>query len=222
MRDLSDELRELLTERAHAVPPPPAPGDTIVRRVRRRAAVRAGAAAGGVTLATVAIVAVGAAAVRTDPPGGDGVAGSGVCEPVTHHLPTSGEDAAKHVAGRIDYPRTPPNSGPHASSPALPSAPRSGAGAPTVEQLVHNLEHGYVVVWYEPAAADDAALDAALEGAPRKVLAAPWSRGPLPAPYVMTAWGHEQRCTVLSRQVVESFYEQYGHTNGDAPEGAAF
>ena len=142
------------------------------------------------------------------------------CRPVTD-LPASG--GSDHRAGTIEYERTPPNSGPHAARWAtVPRRVLTVDDAVPVEQVVHNLEHGYVVVWYDPRTADVRELAEVLGAAEqRKLFAAPWPRAPLPAPYVITAWGHEQQCSAVSGAAIADFAREHGGTNGDAPEATA-
>ena len=140
------------------------------------------------------------------------------CRPPTDH-PASG--ASQHVAGDVTYDRTPPNSGPHhAQWATVRKRVYTPDDAPPVEQVVHNLEHGYVVVWYDPARTDGGPLDDALTPAQvRKLFAVPWTRDAnLPAPYVLTAWGHEQQCTDVSGEAIANFVAEHGGGNGDAPE----
>jgi hypothetical protein len=57
----------------------------------------------------------------------------------------------EHVAEgtKVDYAQTPPDSGKHYPTPApFTKALLRRSRSPPVETLVHNLEHGYTVVWY--------------------------------------------------------------------------
>jgi hypothetical protein len=65
--------------------------------------------------------------------------------------PTEGQ---KHVSGHVDYKTNPPSSGNHFEIPAEdgPYAPES---APSTEALVHALEHGRVIFWYQPTASPE-------------------------------------------------------------------
>lgn len=147
-----------------------------------------------------------------------GAPASEVCQPVTHHPPSGASD---HVSPPVTYDRTPPNSGPHMGSWVIVNQRRFDAtDARAVEQVVHNLEHGWVVLWYDTALADVAMLDRALEAAEtRKLVAMPWvGTERLPTPYVLTAWGHEQRCTGVSGEGIADFLQAYAGRAGDAPE----
>ena len=219
MPDLPEELAAVLRARAADAPAPPGPDDAVVRRVRRRAGLRAGAATSGVAVAIVAVVAAGAA-VSNKTSGNDAVAGAD-CRPVTS-FPLD-DLQPDHPMEPIDYDRTPPNSGPHDPRPVpRPERRYDVEDAPPVERVVHNLEHGWVVVWYDAGRADTTRLDAALLSADfPKMFAVPWTRGGLPAPYVVTAWGHEQRCAEVDGATLEEFAAEHGGENGDAPEPRA-
>ena len=142
------------------------------------------------------------------------------CQEMTDVQPSG---ANEHVEGTVSYTRVPPSSGRHATSPARIVKRRYLVNdAPPVEQVVHNLEHGWVVVWYDPNAADLVTLDEALDKADeRKLVAVPYTRGSLPTPYVLTAWGHEQRCTAASGPALADFLAAHGGPNNDAPESNA-
>ena len=56
---------------------------------------------------------------------------------------------AQHVSGRVEYKTNPATSGSHDQLPAQDGAYLK---APPVENLVHELEHGRVIVWYQPNA----------------------------------------------------------------------
>jgi hypothetical protein len=149
-----------------------------------------------------------------------------------HNDPNS--PAANHVTTAIDYtkgkygdtangtPAIPPSGGEHNPVP-LPDNPRfftidSGARA---ERAVHNLEHGYIVGWYDSKlpAADVAKLktfgtDPSLD----HLLIVPWLDGDLPADkhFVLTSWARTDRCGSVSEDVVKNFYTD--HVNTLAPE----
>ena len=70
------------------------------------------------------------------------------CDPVAEHEATGNQD---HVAEgtKVNYSQAPPDSGAHYPSPApFTKHIYAEADRPAVETLVHNLEHGYTVVWY--------------------------------------------------------------------------
>jgi hypothetical protein len=139
---------------------------------RRKRMIGYGAAGALVLAAVSAIVAVVLASGGDDGGnGGDGRSaepGSSDVEAVAIPKPgaTNLEDAAKaanceleqhesegrdHVSGEVDYKTSPPNSGNHFEFPAEDGI-YAGEGAPTLESLVHSLEHGRVVFWHQPGA----------------------------------------------------------------------
>jgi len=160
------------------------------------------------------------------------------CDPVITDPATGSSD---HVGPgtsspdklHIDYQTAPPSSGPHLAQPAL-SERRvyTQADAPAVEALVHNLEHGYTILWYDPSVeASQGSQFAALADrvnampeAQNKFIITPWDtkRGAFPEgkKYALTHWyadvdlktgkigeqsGKRQYCGGLNLGVVESF-----------------
>jgi hypothetical protein len=138
---------------------------------------------------------------------------------------------------QIEYASAPPTSGPHYSVPASFNRKfYTPSDTPAVESLVHNLEHGYTILWYDPAVldeqestltelatkvTDDEDVAEAVNG---KFIVAPWDveRGALPdgTAYALTHWGAEQgyrqHCGDLSGEVVRDFVT--AHPSSDAPE----
>jgi hypothetical protein len=144
-----------------------------------------------------------------------------------------------HIANQaIDYskddfgdtkggtPAIPPSGGKHNPVP-LGDTNRfySLASKPRPERAVHNLEHGYVVAWYDSKlpAADVAKLQTlAKNPADSRLLVVGWWQGDLPAGkhVVYTAWGRTDRCSSVSDAMVQAFYGK--HLNASlAPEAGA-
>lgn len=131
----------------------------------------------------------------------------------------------QHIEGRIDYTWSPPYGGPHNPQP-LPRKPqvvRAGLAPPLVaERAVHNLEHGYVVVWYDrDAELDDVnAIEDELNGRRLdKVLVVPWDRTRFDGPsFRLAAWGYLQPCERPDADAIEAFLADHGGENGAAPE----
>lgn len=146
-----------------------------------------------------------------------------------------------HVdTGTLEYETVPPSFGPHRTMWTDFGVSFYGPDeAPEVEQLVHNLEHGYNVVWYdETVAADDAQLEA-LRGLSEAIPAsevtdgqvskakfkvAPWddAYGELPEGMHLgiTHWGADegfvQHCAAVSGAAIDSFVVAHPYT--DSPE----
>ncbi len=142
----------------------------------------------------------------------------------------------------IQYETAPPSHGRHFASPMTVNRRGFYApdDAPRVEELVHNLEHGYNIVWYAPSvtgtALDD--LQAVAEkmrddNATRKFIVVPWdnSRGAFPAgkTIALTHWGapteagdyatstgYRQYCGQPSGGAIKTFVD--AHPSDDSPE----
>jgi len=178
---------------------------------------------------------------------GSSIAAAG-CDPIAEHEATGNQD---HVAEgtKVDYAQTPPDSGKHYPSPApLTKHFYAEADRPPVETLVHNLEHGYTVVWYRADApgkqiknlqriaktfgSDD--YDPA-----DKFIAAPWSEAdgagfPAGKNVVIARWtadpndpgnptaqkGVRQACTEVSGAAIKDFMTKYPVANSPEPSGA--
>jgi hypothetical protein len=93
---------------------------------------------------------------------------------------------------------------------------------PRPERAVHDLEHGYIVIWYDaklPASEVTKLQAMAKQPSLSRLLVVGWSQGDLPADkhVVLTAWGRTDRCETVSDAVVNAFYEK--HLNSSlAPE----
>jgi Protein of unknown function (DUF3105) len=178
---------------------------------------------------------------------GSSIAAAG-CDPVAEHEATGNQD---HVADgtKVPYTQAPPDSGAHYQSPApFTKHFYAEADRPAVETLVHNLEHGYTVVWYRSDApskeirnlqrisktfgSDD--YDPA-----DKFIAAPWSEAdgagfPAGKNVVITRWtadpndptnpatqkGVRQACTEVSGAAIKDFMAKYPAANSPEPSGA--
>jgi len=72
-------------------------------------------------------------------------------------LTKGAEGAGVHLDGEpIDYPDAPPAFGAHWNAPAEISLKFYTADdRPELQRLVHNLEHGYTILWYDQSVADD-------------------------------------------------------------------
>jgi Protein of unknown function (DUF3105) len=163
--------------------------------------------------------------------------------------PASGNQDHVAEGTRVTYPELPPASGQHYATPA-PFARHfyTMADRPPVEQLVHNLEHGYTVLWYREGApaevVDDAERVAKTFGSDDydpadKFIAAPWSEadgGPFPEGknVVLARWtanpqdpgdptqqfSVRQACTQVSGQAVKDFMAKYPYTSSPEPNAA--
>jgi hypothetical protein len=141
----------------------------------------------------------------------------------------------------VTYKEAPPAFGPHRPEPApFQRKFYSGADRPEVAQLVHNLEHGYNIVWYDDTvAADKKQLDElrtiARKYQDQKFIVAPWkgtdgAAFPSGKHLALTHWyadpsaptnqdkqrGVWEYCRTTSGAVISDFTKKYPYS--DAPE----
>lgn len=158
------------------------------------------------------------------------------CDDATDDPATGGNDHREDGTA-IEYPDIPPSSGPHWQQPAFPArAFYTQRDRPAVEQLVHNLEHGYTILWYDDTITgadrselEDISASAREDGATRgKFIVAPWDdeRGRLPdgKHVALSHWGaeqgHRQLCGKVSGAVVKEFITQFPATDSPEPNAA--
>jgi hypothetical protein len=105
---------------------------------------------------------------------------------------TSADKGQEHVSGAV-YSVNPPAGGDHASAPS-PAGLYDVTNIPADGQLVHSLEHGFVVVWYRPDGVKAATVDRLRELAAthKWVLVVP--RPSLPSALAATAWHRRLLC----------------------------
>ena len=147
-----------------------------------------------------------------------------------------GSGSTVHVTKPVQYDTIPASSGEH--NPQWVGYPASAVrnfftveDTPEIENLVHNLEHGYTIAWYLPTL-PQSEIDT-LQGLSEKVssdtdtykfIVAPWdtSRGEFPdgKSVGFSHWGAEQAsiqlCAQVSGEAVDEFVS--AHPITDAPE----
>ena len=169
-------------------------------------------------------------------------AGAAGCDPIITD-PVKG--ASVHVGPGTDQPdkttvkydTVPPSSGEHFATPESPSqAFYTESNRPPLEKLVHNLEHGYSVVWYDPKL-PQAQIDQLKKLAPlardekyagAKFIVSAWdtSRGALPSgkQIALSHWGakqgHRQLCGQVSGDVIAQFVKKFPYTDSPEPNAA--
>ena len=165
-------------------------------------------------------------------------AGQADCDDVTTD-PSTG--AADHVEDgtKVDYDQVPPSSGSHWGEPAFPARTfYTARDRPATEQLVHNLEHGYTVLWYDDTVEGDQ-LDTIRDlaesasgtdpaGPGNKFIAVAWddSYGEFPdgKHVALSHWGategHRQLCGAVSGDVVQKFMTQFPYSDSPEPNAA--
>jgi hypothetical protein len=161
------------------------------------------------------------------------------CSPV-HTTPGTNTQALRtHVQdGTVEkYATVPPSFGPHWSQPIYPAREfYTTRDRPEMEQLVHNLEHGYTIIWYDKTvtgsqvtALKDIAASARSDKAtsPGKFIVSAWDPAygafPTGKHVGISHWGssasHIQLCGKVSGAMVKKFIEKY--PAADSPEPTA-
>ena len=172
-----------------------------------------------------------------------------VCQDVTTK---DAADVNNHVpqGTEVTYENAPPAFGPHWNVAGVAPAPFTekyydAADRPPLEALVHNLEHGYTILWYDESIADDAGQVSEIRSIAKKFdlddtnfrlkfIAAPWlsddeDGSPFPdgQHVAFTHWkgdeststGVWQYCSETSGAALDTFMTDYPYT--DAPESGA-
>ena len=176
----------------------------------------------------VANVGVAMASASCDPISNDQATGSSV------HVGPGTDQPDKTT---VKYAQVPPSSGEHYVTPE-PNARAfyTADDRPAMETLVHNLEHGYTVVWYDPSLpkaqqdelksiSDRARGEEATSG---KFIVSAWddAYGKLPEgkPVALSHWGksqgHRQLCGAVSGEGIKAFIERFPYTDSPEPNGA--
>jgi hypothetical protein len=135
----------------------------------------------------------------------------------------------------VKYDTVPPSHGPHFVQPDVSGRDfYTASDRPVLETLVHNLEHGYTILWYDGTKVKDTTLlkDVAgqadkLSGSSGKFKVVEWDpkRGQFPegTPYAMSHWasdgGHRQFCGDLSGEAVIDFVKKFPSSNAPEPNG---
>ncbi len=177
-------------------------------------------------------------------------AAASTCQDITTK---KAEGSSNHVPvdTPVDYADAPPAFGPHWNQQGVAPAAFSrkfyaAEDRPPLEALVHNLEHGYTILWYDETIADDAAALEDVEAIARKFggddfrnkfIAAPWTADdengatfPDGQHVAFTRWssggngetdpakqvGVFQYCSEVSGDALASFMDEYPYT--DSPE----
>jgi hypothetical protein len=138
-----------------------------------------------------------------------------VLQGLVQELPDEGRD---HVPDgtEIQYDTDPPTSGPHYARWAQPGLYREDIPAGL---LVHNLEHGHIVIYYSPsllsneAAAKLTDLTDRYTGDWEAVLALP--RQDSEFELILTAWNHKLELEEYDEELVDAFVDAY---RGRGPE----
>lgn len=111
-----------------------------------------------------------------------------------------------------DYNSDPPTSGPHAPSPAACGIYRE---SPPDINLVHDLEHGVVIISYDPtlAESDRQQLEDYARGATHIIVV---PREGMETPIALTAWTKLLRLDTVDMPTIRAFYDQFAQFGPEA------
>ncbi|MCI0607840.1 MAG: DUF3105 domain-containing protein [Anaerolineae bacterium] len=139
-------------------------------------------------------------------------------------VPVMGSQHIQDGEQHEPYNSDPPTSGPHYVEPAKPGFYDE---ALLDEQLVHNLEHGYVIIWYNCTGLEETACETLKEeirgmmdqagtvglSSATKLIAVP--RLSLPGPIAATSWGRLYKPETFNADELLTFIKEF---RNKAPE----
>lgn len=169
-----------------------------VRALQRQRRVKSALIWGGAGL--IVLVLIGILIARNVRPS----AGEAVPLMPATHVPLDSDPGA--------YNTDPPTSGPHYAAEAEAGFYESNIYRYPAGYLVHNLEHGYVIIWYNCAQLSEstcAELKAQIRAVMDelggiKLIAYPWPS--LDVPVALTSWGRLQKLEHFDPKQVKAFY----------------
>ena len=187
------------------------------RSEQRREAVRKNLVTIGVAGLVAALVVVGIVYTREQEGLGGGPIGVSAADANCTEPEETEAEGREHIdvgAPHEPYGTDPPTSGPHYEVPA--TAGFYSEPLPP-EQVVHNMEHGQVVLWYSPDASPQTIdeVEGLVEKESSSTVALPYANVDSPEGIVVTAWTASMRCDEISEAAINDFRREY---QGKAPE----
>ena len=173
-----------------------------LRKRRERRSIRNRMLFAGVLLVLVGVVLFTAV---TRESGDSGAA----IESVNCRLDSEFDGAGRDHIPNPTYEVNPPAGGDHTPAPAQPGFYRGGREIPSDGQLVHAMEHGFVVLWHKPdlPAADMQKIEALSDRFGRELIVVP--RRSLGGPVAVTAWHKRLLCGAIDAGSIAAFVEEY-------------
>jgi len=191
---------------------------------RERQAKRESRRRNVITLAAIFIVgAIVVTLIARERGGGEAPAGVGVSAAGCSEIERPPDAGAQHVPDGtpIQYSTSPPTSGDHYEDPAGVGFYEPTYAGGTTEQLVHNMEHGQIIIWYSPSAPRELREDIEnyIDAQPGRysltLIGVPYDQVPAGSNYSLTAWGALQSCEQFSSDAIDSFRAEF---QGRGPE----
>jgi Protein of unknown function (DUF3105) len=172
------------------------------------------------------VVAAAAVGIVMAAGGGDGggIEASEVCDVET--FAPMGRRHVEELREDFEYNSVPATSGPHYGQPRGPAIWNVYTDPVQQQRLVHNLEHGGVVVQYGSDVQEAAVSEIVnwYEDDPRGLVVAPLlpeleEENPgLAGKVALSAWTHLMTCDTFDEQAFDDFVDEYRGPQGDAPE----
>jgi hypothetical protein len=138
------------------------------------------------------------------------------CGPIERH-PSEGHEHVRNGQA-VTYDASPPTSGSHYAVPAEAGFYDADSDIEP-ERLVHNLEHGMIVIWYRPNAPDlgfiEKQVEELVEQEPAFTVGAPYPEMPDGYNIVFTSWRQSRACEFASQDIADDFRRQF---QGKSPE----
>ena len=170
-----------------------------------------------VAVVVIAVVVVAIVVQRGSESGIAGEVGVSEAEANCGEIESPEDQGRDHIPDgepHAPYSSSPPTSGPHYGSPAAVSF---YAEQMPPEQLIHNMEHGQIVIWYNPDAPADLIdqVETLVRQEPAATVATAYTDIESPYQMVLSAWGKIQMCEKVSQDVVDDFRRRF---QGKSPE----
>jgi hypothetical protein len=159
-----------------------------------------------VVLAVILIMASGQLAPAASSPVAQVAKDTALCQPI-QSFPTQSRDHIAPGQPHPPYSSNPPTSGWHWANPQDWGAYQT----PQVqEQLVHNLEHGGIVIQYNDLSGDETQqlIDLFKQDSYHLILA-PYPGLPSNVRVALTAWDHLQTCTGVDPSAIRAFINAF-------------
>jgi len=171
---------------------------------RRRILIGAGVIVAVILVATLTIALANTTLASPSPTPAQ--VASSQCSPV-QDFPSQGNTHIAPGESHPAYNSNPPNSGWHWENPqdwGIYTTPQ------VQEQLIHNLEHGGIVIQYRDLPpADVQRLTSLVQRNPNHMILAPYPDLPTGASVALTAWTHLQTCNGVDENAIRLFVAAY-------------
>lgn len=198
--------------------------DEARRAQQRKSQRRANLITIGIALVVVVGVVAAVVVSRTSDSGAGPDVGVSAADARCTDIESNKSEGNKHVDQGItvDYKHNPPVTGNHWPPDAI-ADPGFYTDPVEPERVVHNQEHGEIVIWYKPDAPQQVIDDiqAIVEQSPQVNIAVPWDDIEAPNNFALTAWsgadnaGNTRLCEQVSQSVWDDFRAQF---QGRGPE----